>query len=73
MIKRQGEYYICEEDEPQQERKEIVEDEDREYKSVGDIKERLNLMRERVNAIKAERAAQQPQTLKLSDIYQEKP
>lgn len=73
MIKRQGEYYICEEDEPQQEKKVVVEDEDREYKSVGDIKERLNLMRERVNAIKLERAAQQPQALKLSDIYQEKP
>ena len=48
-------------------------DEDREYKSVGDIKERLNLMRERVNQIKTERAAQQPQALRLSEVYKEKP
>lgn len=30
-------------------------------------------MRERVNQIKTERAAQQPQTLRLTEIYKEKP
>lgn len=69
MIKRQGEYYICEDEEPQPEKKEAVAQEDREYRSVGDIKERLALMRERVSQIKIERAAQQPQPLRLSEVY----
>jgi hypothetical protein len=74
MIKRQGEYYICEDEGPQGEKNEpLIEVQDQEYKSVGDIKERLNLIRERVAVLKREKEEMKTQPLKLSNVFQEQP
>ena len=76
MIRKEGDYYICDEAGPAEEQVEPPKQQappQHEYSTVGSIGDRIVLMRQRVDALKAHRAAAEakPSTPKLAEVFPE--